>query len=224
MVTGSLICFNDGWQSLWKRGEAMMMRRPHRFLAAALGCLCFAGPLAAQDDPAVDPDDQSAATQPADQPDETSASSPAPSVSDQDLSAAMLQVHNRERAAVGVPPLSWSPDLAAHAGVWAAHLGTLGTLEHAQGAGEGENLWMGSSGGFTPDQMAQGWVDEKKTFQNGAFPNVSTTGSWMAVGHYTQMIWRGTTQVGCAIGHGAANDVLVCRYSPPGNVTTQNVF
>lgn len=136
-------------------------------------------------------------------------------------------VHNRERAAVGVAPLIWSSELEAHAGIWAAHLAALGSLQHSnssQRPGEGENLWMGSAGDFDPEQMAEAWADEKKDFVAGVFPNVSRTGDWVAVGHYTQMISRRSTMIGCAIAHASRWDVLVCRYSPPGNLIGQKVY
>src|SRR5689334_6795353 len=41
-----------------------------------------------------------------------------------DLKSMVLAVHNRERAAVGVPPLVWSDDIAAGAKTWADHLST----------------------------------------------------------------------------------------------------
>jgi len=136
-------------------------------------------------------------------------------------------VHNRERAAVGVAPLLWSSELEAHAGIWAAHLVALGSLQHSEFSmrpGEGENLWMGSAGDFSPEQMTEAWADEKKDFVAGVFPNVSKTGDWFVVGHYTQMISRRSTMIGCAIAHGIKWDVLVCRYSPPGNLIGQKVY
>ena len=51
-----------------------------------------------------------------------------------------------------------------------------------------------------------------------------TTGNWEDVGHYTQMIWRGTRRVGCALGEGAQYDYLVCRYYPAGNVYGMSPF
>ena len=38
------------------------------------------------------------------------------------LNDRLLAAHNRERAAVGVPPLKWNEGLAASAGSWAQHL------------------------------------------------------------------------------------------------------
>lgn len=140
------------------------------------------------------------------------------------LSTQILAVHNQERSQVNVSPLTWSDTLANHAQQWANQLATRGSFEHSQGSGEGENLWMGTSGYFSYTQMVQSWAEEKQYFRYGVFPNVSTTGNWVDVGHYTQMIWRNTTQIGCAVATGNGNDVLVCRYSPPGNFMKQKPY
>src|SRR5438128_5800273 len=50
----------------------------------------------------------------------------------QDMQA-VLEIHKRERAAVGFPPLSWSNSLAAEAQSWANHLSTLGVICGSQG-------------------------------------------------------------------------------------------
>jgi hypothetical protein len=39
---------------------------------------------------------------------------------------------------------------------------------------------------------------EKRYFRPGIFPDVSTTGNWYDVSHYTTMIWPTTERVGCA--------------------------
>ncbi len=71
--------------------------------------------------------------------------------------------------------------------------------------------------------MVADWASEKSMFRPGIFPNVSQTGRWSDVGHYTQIIWPGTTRVGCALQTSSASDYLICRYSPPGNVDGQRV-
>jgi hypothetical protein len=132
----------------------------------------------------------------------------------------VLAAHNAERAALDLPPLVWNETLAAHAAVWAKRLADLSRLEHSpkdEREGEGENLWMGSAGGFTPEDMVGAWARERQFFRNGTFPDVSTPRGGHVVGHYTQMIWKGTSQVGCAVARGRGWDILVCRYSPPGN-------
>lgn len=140
--------------------------------------------------------------------------------------SAMLAMHNHERTRLGLEPLEWGPALAEAAGGYATTLAATGIFRHpvkSARQGQGENLWMGSRGAYDLPQMMDGWLGERPLFQPGIFPNVSRDGNWAAVGHYTQIIWRGTTSVGCAVRSNPASDYLVCRYSPPGNVTGKPV-
>jgi hypothetical protein len=138
----------------------------------------------------------------------------------------LLEIHNRERAAVRARPLNWNPALAAAAEDYARELASIGQLRHSSRGsrpGQGENLWMGTRGAFSVQQMVGTWASEKASFRPGIFPAVSRTGNWSAVGHYTQMVWSTTTHVGCAISSSARLDVLVCRYAPAGNVDGRRV-
>lgn len=136
----------------------------------------------------------------------------------------ILNAHNQYRAEVGVPPLTWSDTLASHAQEWADYLASSGEFKHSQNTGEGENLWMGGSGNFSYTQMIETFGDEKQYFIGGLFPDFSSTGQWQDVGHYTQIVWRDTTEVGCAVSSVNGSDILVCRYSPPGNFSGQSAF
>ncbi|MGB7218453.1 MAG: CAP family protein [Vicinamibacterales bacterium] len=142
------------------------------------------------------------------------------------VAAELLKAHNVFRQEVRVAPLTWSEALAKDARSWADHLASLGgrQLMHAQQSDQGENLWLGTAGAFRYTQMVNAWGGEKQYFKAGTFPNVSTTGTWSDVGHYTQVVWRGTTQVGCAKATAGGNDILVCRYSPPGNFVGRSPF
>lgn len=141
--------------------------------------------------------------------------------------ARVLAAHNRERSGLGVEPLRWNPALAASARAWADHLAATGQFEHAperDADPEGENLWAGTRGYYGLEAMVDGWVREKRFFRYGDFPHNSTTGRVEDVGHYTQLVWRRTRQVGCALARGAQEDVLVCRYSEAGNYLGERPF
>jgi hypothetical protein len=143
------------------------------------------------------------------------------------LDERLLAAHNRERDALGLEPLRWDPELAAHAAAWSGELAEADVLQHApQGGSEphGENLWAGTSGAYTPEAMVGDWAEEKAHFRRAPFPQVSRTGQWKDVGHYTQMVWRDTDRVGCAVAQGADFDYLVCRYRTAGNVMGQAPF
>jgi hypothetical protein len=154
-------------------------------------------------------------------PEVTPASLPPPSFVDD-----IVTTHNQYRAEIDLPPLTWSETLAEQAQEWADHLATNGghTLQHSQVADQGENLWMGTSGHFSYSDMVNRWGAEQQYFTAGAFPEVSSTGSWFDVGHYTQIVWRDTTQVGCGFASAGGNDILVCRYNPPGNYMGRSVY
>ena len=141
------------------------------------------------------------------------------------LIQAALAAHNEARRIVGVPPLAWSEALACGAQAWGEHLANIGgrTLAHSapeQRDHAGENLWMGSKARYSLQQMIGSWADERR-FYNGAPIGNS---NFQAVGHYTQMIWRQTTKVGCEIVGSRATDILVCRYSPAGNIINQRPY
>lgn len=137
-----------------------------------------------------------------------------------------LDGHNKARAEFGSEPMLWNPELAQEAVTWARYLAKKGYLKHStrdQRGATGENLWMGTRKYFTPAEMVRSFVSESRYFVEGRFPQVSRTGRTSDVGHYTQIVWPETTHVGCALATGARYDVLVCRYSPPGNIIGRNI-
>jgi len=138
----------------------------------------------------------------------------------------VLAVHNAARAEAGVAPLAWDPALGQAAAAYAMQLALTNSFQHSDRRarpGTGENLWMGTRGAFSYDAMVGRWAAERSDFVPGVFPAVSRSGNWEKVGHYTQMVWPTTTRVGCAVASNAANDFLVCRYSPAGNIDGRSV-
>ncbi|HEX8239049.1 MAG TPA: CAP domain-containing protein [Allosphingosinicella sp.] len=144
------------------------------------------------------------------------------------LDQRLLAAHNRERSAAGIAALAWDPELAQEAAAWGEQLAASGEFEHAPDNGEedpqGENLWAGTPGAYAPEEMVGGWIEEKKYFRPGRFPDNSRTGDFADVGHYTQLMWRESDRVGCALARGAEEEVLVCRYRTAGNVVGERPF
>ncbi|HEY1614116.1 MAG TPA: CAP domain-containing protein [Rhizomicrobium sp.] len=137
----------------------------------------------------------------------------------------LLAAQNVYRTALGEPPLAWSDTLAAGAQEWAVHLATEAhALVHSGVPGTGENLALYSGGRASLSQLVQLWGAEKPAFVNAKFPDISRTGNWMSTAHYSQIVWRNTTSVGCGLASGGGKDYLVCRYTPAGNVAGERPY
>jgi hypothetical protein len=135
----------------------------------------------------------------------------------------ILATHNKYRQEVRVPTLKWSDSLAASAQQWANRLASTNTFQHSS-SNYGENIWAGTKGAFSQTRMVESWGSEKQFFiPNRAFPN-TCNGGWQKCGHYTQIIWKNTKEVGCGIASGAKMDYFVCQYNPPGNFQGQKPY
>ncbi|RZM77449.1 SCP-like extracellular [Leptolyngbya iicbica LK] len=138
-----------------------------------------------------------------------------------DQRAEILTLHNAARAAVGVEPLAWSADLARDAQVWADYLASSDRFEHdATIRGQqGENL-AASFGYANPIEIGvTSWIDERNlNYVPGVPLAEAMSRATGVIGHYTQIVWRDTTALGCGLATGADGmSKLVCRYNPPGN-------
>jgi len=78
----------------------------------------------------------------------------------------------------------------------------------------GENLAAGSGTGYTPADAITDWDNEESSY-DPANPTYT---------HWTQVVWKSTAQLGCAVTfcadifptYGGAEN-YVCEYYPPGN-------
>lgn len=122
--------------------------------------------------------------------------------------------HNRVRADVEpvpdvpLPALSWSSALASTAQDWADNC----DFAHSGQGGVGENIFMGTTGYYDYQDVVDSWASEVEDYNYG-------DNSCSAVcGHYTQIVWRDTLEVGCGRAECSSGmDLWVCQYSPPGN-------
>ena len=122
-----------------------------------------------------------------------------------------LQAHNNYRLLHGTAPLVWSVKLAASAQAYAETCSS----SHS-GAGYGENLaWASYDMGKS--LVVKMWYDEEALY------DYTDPGFTSATGHFTQLLWKGTVEIGCGHAGSCTNaglgmkNVWVCQYNPPGN-------
>ena len=163
----------------------------------------------------------------------------------------MLNDHNFYRARHNAPRMSLDSSLNAAAQSYAEKLASQGTLVHSSN-GDGENL--GITCDNQPEKQTTSWYvlelikwsinsclstedlrqyifriflhiryNENKYYDY--YNGVSATGD--ATGHFTQVVWKGSTRLGVGKARGWAYikgkwwencDFIVARYSPAGNV------
>jgi uncharacterized protein YkwD len=142
----------------------------------------------------------------------------------------ITDLHNKARAAVnaGLPPLTWDPALAKIAADWASKCqSTSGSiLAHNKGRSDsyptyvGENIYA-SSGKVTAADAVNLWVREKANY---SYASNQCSG---VCGHYTQVVWKATTKVGCAVSscpNLRYGNTVVCDYGPGGNYQGQRPY
>ena len=136
--------------------------------------------------------------------------------------AGMVSAHNQVRATVASPALRWSSALAQQAQRWADHLRSAMScaMAHSHAENVGENLAWASGQRLTPASVVGMWANEARDFD----PVSGRCASGSVCGHYTQVVWKSTREVGCGMASCGRNEVWVCNYSPPGNWVGEHPF
>lgn len=120
----------------------------------------------------------------------------------------ILNYHNDYRAKHHSPALEWNTTLATYAQNWSDGC----KFVHSHGA-YGENLGYGYN---SWKQLVDDWYDEVKDY-NYRVPQFSG-----ATGHFTQVVWKSTTSIGCGVQ--TCNNLFrgaklyTCSYAPHGNI------
>ncbi len=123
----------------------------------------------------------------------------------------MLRAHNAVRRQAGVPPLTWSRQLAAHAQAWADSLLARRQFSHTPNSPYGQNLYEIQGATASPERVVKAWADESRNY------NYDSNTCHGVCGHYTQIVWSDTKEVGCAVARAESLEIWVCDYNPPGN-------
>ncbi|NXF94966.1 CRVP protein, partial [Eubucco bourcierii] len=148
------------------------------------------------------------------------------STSKADQKKLIIDSHNAFRRGVNptasnMMKMEWSPAAASNAQNWANQC----TLNHSPANMRkttvqcGENLFM-STAPVPWSAVTQAWYNEEKDFTYGS--GAKTPGA--VIGHYTQLIWYNSYQIGCAVAYCPTNRFnyfYVCQYCPSGNNAMQ---
>jgi pathogenesis-related protein 1 len=127
-----------------------------------------------------------------------------------DFAREMLEAHNNVRSAIGLRPLRWSVELAAYSQKWAKTLVADNSTTHNGKSPYGENI-IATGLGSTPSSVVAEWASESRYY------TYSTNSCNGDCGHYTQLVWRDTSRVGCGVARNKQREVWVCSYDPAGN-------
>ncbi len=151
---------------------------------------------------------------PSPSPDPDPSPSPSTSPSTSTDGPAILAAHNKLRAQHCAPALSWSRELAAEAQGWADKLASSGcAFDHNPSTPHGENLsYFRPPGALTQEDIAEQWYREVDRY------DFRKPGFSFEAGHFTQLVWIGTTRIGCGSVHCGGGELWVCNYDPPGNM------
>ncbi|XP_050517539.1 uncharacterized protein LOC126892114 isoform X2 [Diabrotica virgifera virgifera] len=133
-----------------------------------------------------------------------------------DFQQECLQAHNEYRHKHGVPPLKLNKEMCRVSQDWANNLIKKSVLKHSNSRDYGENLFciQSSNPNFTIDgkKAVENWYEEIKCHTFGVEP------SSLASGHFTQVVWKESRELGVAFAKSGGKIVVVANYAPAGNV------
>ncbi|KAI7868216.1 CAP domain-containing protein [Mucor mucedo] len=123
-----------------------------------------------------------------------------------------LNTHNKYRARHHVPGVKWNQNLANHA----TRVSQTCNFKHVL-PNTGQNI---SRGYPSMEAAIDDWYNEVRNYNY----NTGSNKPGSSTGHFTQVVWKGTTQIGCGATYcnNYRQTFYVCNYNPSGNYNGQN--
>ena len=158
----------------------------------------------------------------------------------QSLIDQFVTAHNTARSGTlnpapspALPPVSWDYTLADSAynylskcpggNVSLAPHNANRTIDYAALGGTdyvGENIYATTGSTVTPAAAVNSWMSEASSYDYN-------TNNISAAGHYTQVVWRASVRIGCAVvncTNYTYHNTVLCDYAPGGNNTSQKPY
>uniref|UniRef100_A0A182XZ48 Uncharacterized protein n=1 Tax=Anopheles stephensi TaxID=30069 RepID=A0A182XZ48_ANOST len=128
----------------------------------------------------------------------------------------VLRRHNELRAKHSANPLQLNKELCEFAQQWANKLAAENKLQHRSTNEYGENLYACfGRANLEGHDAVDSWYGEIKNYTFGA---ADPGNNFSNVGHFTQVVWKGSQRLGVGTAAKGTSVFVVCNYDPPGNV------
>uniref|UniRef100_A0A8D0AEU2 SCP domain-containing protein n=1 Tax=Sander lucioperca TaxID=283035 RepID=A0A8D0AEU2_SANLU len=135
-----------------------------------------------------------------------------------------LETHNAYRLKHNTPKMTLSSELSASAQKWANHLLAIGALQHSKpedrkNIGENVyNMWSSATLKLTGKEAVDSWYSEIKNY-NWSRPGFSSN-----TGHFTQVVWKDSKELGVGMATDGHKVFVVGQYRPAGNMNMAGFF
>ncbi|XP_030579666.1 Golgi-associated plant pathogenesis-related protein 1-like [Archocentrus centrarchus] len=141
-------------------------------------------------------------------------------MADESFKNEFLDTHNAYRAQHSAPPLTYNSELNDAAQKWAEEMLEKKTLGHSH-TEDGENVFYSFSSvakKLTGKEAVNSWYSEIKDY------DFSKPGHQGKTGHFTQVVWKASTELGVGIATDGNTVFVVGQYRPGGNITNAGYY
>uniref|UniRef100_A0A669EIS2 GLI pathogenesis-related 2 n=1 Tax=Oreochromis niloticus TaxID=8128 RepID=A0A669EIS2_ORENI len=139
---------------------------------------------------------------------------------DESFKKEFLDTHNAYRAQHGAPPLTFNTELNDAAQNWANQMLAKKKLGHSD-TNDGENVyyaWSSETKTLTGKEAVDSWYSEIKDY------DFKKSGHQPKTGHFTQVVWKSSTELGVGIATDGNTVFVVGQYRPAGNITNAGYY